>query len=171
MNSKDMNFRVGIGYDIHRFAAGRKFFLGGVRIPHTQGLLGHSDADVLLHAVCDALLGAAGEDDIGAHFPDTEKRYRGISSRKLLKSTATIVASKGFTIGNIDATVLLERPKIAPYKERIRRAIAAALGIKTAQVCVKATTHEGVGAIGRGEAASAYAVVLIERKSGDERMR
>lgn len=158
-----MNVRVGIGYDIHRFAAGRKFFLGGVCIPHRQGLLGHSDADVLLHAVCDALLGAVGEDDIGVHFPNTAKKYRGTSSRKLLKSTAAMLASKGYKIGNIDATVLLERPKIAPYKERIKRAIAAALKIKKAQVSVKATTNELVGAIGRGEAAAAYAVVLIER--------
>lgn len=154
-------FKVGFGYDVHRLTSLRKLILGGVLIPSKKGLLGHSDADVVLHAVCDALLGAMGAGDIGELFPDTDKRFKGISSLTLLKQVARMVQKHGYVVGNVDVMLLLESPKVGPYKTRMRKAMAGVLGIGTGRVSLKATTHEGVGSIGRGEAAAAYAVVLI----------
>ena len=160
-------YRVGIGYDIHRFAPGRKLFLGGVHIPFTSGLLGHSDADVVLHAVADALLGAMGEDDIGKHFPDSSVRCKDISSLVILKKVAAILRNKSYKVVNVDVMLLLERPKISPFKAKMKANIAGILKVTQDAVSVKATTHEGVGAIGRGQAAAAYAVVLIQKGSPD----
>lgn len=153
--------RIGFGYDAHRFAAGRKLMLGGVEIPHTHGLLGHSDADVLLHAVCDALLGAAALGDIGRHFPDTDPRYKGISSLTLLSHVGRLVQENGYTIGNIDSTIVMERPKVNPHVEAMRRAIGEALTIPPEVISIKATTNEGMGFVGTGEGAVAYAVALL----------
>lgn len=153
--------RIGFGYDIHRLSAGRKLMLGGVRIPHTMGLLGHSDADVLLHAICDALLGAAALGDIGKHFPNTDKRFKDISSLKLLRQIAVLLKRNDYIVQNIDSTVVLERPKISGYVSRMRKNIAAALAIKASFVSVKATTSEGIGSIGREEGCAAYAVASI----------
>lgn len=156
--------RIGFGYDIHRLASGRPLVLGGVRIPSARGLSGHSDADVILHAVADALLGAAALGDIGEHFPDTDKKYKGISSLRLLEEVTGLLKKKKISVGNIDVMLLLESPKIGPYKSTMRRRIAGALKIKTDAVSIKATTNEGVGAVGRGEAAAAYAVALVDRR-------
>ena len=153
--------RIGFGYDVHRMAGGRKLIIGGVDIPHTTGLEGHSDADVLLHAVADALLGAAALGDIGKHFPDTDPRYRGISSLLLLRHVADLIAGHRYTVGNVDATVVLEAPKIAPYVDLMRRNIADALRITPQQVSIKATTHEKLGFIGAGDGAAAHAVALL----------
>lgn len=153
--------RVGFGYDIHKFSKDRKLFIGGVEIPSSKGLLGHSDADVLIHALCDALLGAVGENDIGHFFPDADQKYKGISSLKLLEEVRVLVEKKGQKIENIDTVVLMESPKIGPYKERIKECLSDCLRIKKECIGVKATTHEGVGEIGHGEAAAAYAVVLL----------
>ncbi|KAB2926386.1 MAG: 2-C-methyl-D-erythritol 2,4-cyclodiphosphate synthase [Bacteroidetes bacterium] len=153
--------RIGFGYDAHRFAAGRKLMLGGVEIPHTHGLLGHSDADVLLHAVCDALLGAAALGDIGRHFPDTDPRYKGISSLTLLSHVGRLVQANGYTIGNIDSTIVMEHPKVNPHVEAMRRAIGEALTIPPEVISIKATTNEGMGFVGTGEGAVAYAVALL----------
>jgi 2-C-methyl-D-erythritol 2,4-cyclodiphosphate synthase len=158
-------FKVGFGYDVHRLAPKRKLVLGGVLISSKKGLLGHSDADVVLHAVCDALLGAMGAGDIGEHFPDTDKRFKGISSLALLEEVARMAQKRGYAVGNVDIMLLLEFPKIGPYKIRMRKAMAGVLGIGTGCVSLKATTHEGVGPVGRGEAAAAYAVVLINSLS------
>jgi 2-C-methyl-D-erythritol 2,4-cyclodiphosphate synthase len=156
-----MYSRVGFGYDIHRFAPGRKLFLGGVEIPCDRGLLGHSDADVLLHAVCDALLGAAALGDIGRHFPDSDPAYKDISSLQLLKNVVLLISKKGFVIENIDAMLIMESPKIAAYVDRMRQAIAGSLGLGMESVSVKATTQEGVGSIGHGEAAACHAVASV----------
>lgn len=153
--------RIGHGYDVHRFCEGRPLFLGGVEIPYARGLLGHSDADVLLHAICDALLGAAALGDIGRHFPDTDPAYAGIDSRRLLQQTAALLREKGYTIGNIDATVLAEAPKLAPYIEDMRAAVANAAGTAVENVNIKATTEEGLGFTGRKEGIAAHAVVVI----------
>ena len=153
--------RFGLGYDIHRLVEGRKLILGGVRIPSEIGLLGHSDADVLLHAICDALLGAAALGDIGKHFPDTDKAYRGISSLKLLTHVGVLLQKQGYQIGNIDSTVILERPKIAKYVDLMCGRIGRALHISPHQVSVKATTHEGLGTLGRAEGCAAYAIASI----------
>ena len=153
--------RFGLGYDVHRLVEGRKLILGGVRIPSKTGLLGHSDADVLLHAICDALLGAAALGDIGKHFPDTDKAYRGISSLKLLSHVGVLLQKQGYQIGNIDSTVILERPKIAKYVDLMCGRIGRALHISPHQVSVKATTHEGLGAFGRAEGCAAYAIASI----------
>lgn len=155
--------RVGIGYDIHRLVEGRKLYLGGIAIPFEKGLLGHSDADVLLHAVCDALLGAAGLGDIGLHFPDTDPSYENISSLKLLAKTVAIVRAKGFVIQNIDTIIFAEIPKIGPYRQKIQHNIADAAGIEPSCVNVKATTTEGLGAIGKGDGIGAMSVVLVEQ--------
>jgi 2-C-methyl-D-erythritol 2,4-cyclodiphosphate synthase len=157
--------RFGLGYDVHRLVKGRKLILGGVHIPSEIGLLGHSDADVLLHAICDALLGAAALGDIGKHFPDTDRAFRGISSLKLLSHVGILLQKKGYQIGNIDSTVILERPKIAKYVDRMCTKIARALHITSQQVSVKATTHEGLGAFGRGEGCAAYAIASISDRS------
>ncbi|MCL2838986.1 MAG: 2-C-methyl-D-erythritol 2,4-cyclodiphosphate synthase [Oscillospiraceae bacterium] len=153
--------RIGFGYDVHSLVNGRKLILGGVEIPHTTGLLGHSDADVLIHAVMDALLGAAAVGDIGKHFPDNYEELKNIESRKLLRSTAKIIANAGYSVGNIDCTICAEAPKLAPYIAQMRQNIADDLKIDVNCVSVKATTTEGLGLIGRGEGISAYAVCLL----------
>jgi 2-C-methyl-D-erythritol 2,4-cyclodiphosphate synthase len=154
--------RIGLGYDAHVFAEGRKLYLGGVRIPDTPGLAGHSDADVLLHAICDALLGAAGESDIGAHFPDSDQSAEGIESAKILARVVDLVDKRGFAIVNIDAVVVCEAPKILPYRARIKEAIAGILGIGPDRVNVKGKTTEGMGFTGRREGIACYAVCLLE---------
>ena len=154
--------RIGFGYDIHAFAPGRPLVLGGVRIPAERGLLGHSDADVLLHAICDALLGAAALGDIGSHFPDEEERFRGAPSTEFLKEAARLMEANTYAIVNVDATVVLESPRIAAYVPRMRETIAQVLDLEIGRVSVKATTHERLGALGKGEGCAAYAVALIE---------
>jgi 2-C-methyl-D-erythritol 2,4-cyclodiphosphate synthase len=153
--------RVGQGFDVHRFADDRALVLGGVVIPHSKGLLGHSDADVLLHAIADALLGAAAQGDIGHHFPDTDMRYKGISSLTLLEHVGALLNGLNYSISNVDATLVMERPKIAPHVPAMRENIARALHIETGRVSVKATTNEGLGFIGAGEGAVAHAIALI----------
>lgn len=154
--------RVGMGYDVHRLTEGRDLILGGVKIPYEKGLLGHSDADVLVHAVMDALLGAAALGDIGKHFPDTDPRYEGISSIALLKFVGRLLEDELYVVGNIDATVVAQRPKLLPYIEEMRANIASALNIPVRRVNVKATTEEGLGFTGSGEGISAQAVCLLE---------
>ncbi|MDD4893688.1 MAG: 2-C-methyl-D-erythritol 2,4-cyclodiphosphate synthase [Candidatus Omnitrophica bacterium] len=156
-----MGYRTGIGYDLHRLTSGRKLFLGGIEIPYIHGLLGHSDADVLLHAICDALLGAIGEGDIGELFPDTDPRYDGISSRELLKIVYELVAKKNFSIVNVDTVVVAEEPKLFPFKKQMRQAIAGILNIKEDSVNIKAKTNEGIGEIGDKLAIAAYAIVTV----------
>jgi len=153
---------TGIGYDVHRFTTGRPLILGGVTIPYERGLQGHSDADVLTHAIADAILGAIGERDIGHHFPDTDESIRGISSLKILAHARDLVASRGATINNIDATLLAEAPKIAPHLEAIRASLALTLDLAVERIGLKATTNEGLGAIGRGEGMAAMAVTSIQ---------
>jgi 2-C-methyl-D-erythritol 2,4-cyclodiphosphate synthase len=153
--------RTGLGLDTHAFAAGRPLVLGGVDIPHDQGLAGHSDADVLTHAVIDALLGAAGLGDIGQHFPDTDPQFKDADSMQLLRTVVAQLGERGLAIGNVDATVMLERPKLAPHREAIRAALADALGLPADAVNVKATTGEGMGFVGRGEGAAAMAVATV----------
>ncbi len=157
------NLRIGHGYDVHRLVAGRALILGGVTVPYEKGLDGHSDADVLLHAVMDALLGAAVLGDIGLLFPDTDERYRGASSMGLLREVGTRLAQAGCGIVNIDATVLAQRPKLVPYRDQMRENIALALGVDPSQISVKATTEEGLGFTGRGEGIAAHAVAMIEK--------
>jgi 2-C-methyl-D-erythritol 2,4-cyclodiphosphate synthase len=154
--------RIGIGNDLHRLVAGRRLVLGGVRIPFDKGPVGHSDGDALIHAICDALLGAAALGDIGRHFPDTSPRWRSASSLLFLRHTRKLLHQAGYTVANVDATVGLQQPKLAPYIPRMRKKLAAALGTKLEQVSVKAKTGEGLGAVGRGEAIRAEAVALIE---------
>ena len=154
--------RVGIGYDVHQLREGLLLTLGGVRIEHTKGLVGHSDADVLIHAICDALLGAAALGDIGKHFPDTDPKYKGIDSRLLLKETVRLIREKGYKINNIDSILCLQKPKVAPYIEQMREELARTMEIDKEQVSVKATTTEHLGFEGREEGISAQAVVLIE---------
>lgn len=153
--------RIGIGYDVHRLAENRDCIIGGVKIPCEKGLLGHSDADVLLHAVMDALLGAAALGDIGKHFPDTDPAYRGISSVKLLEKVGELLAENSFLIENIDATIIAQAPKMRPYIDTMRENIAAALGIDAGQVNVKATTEEGLGFTGSGEGISSQAICML----------
>ena len=153
---------TGIGYDCHRFAAGRRLVLGGVEIPHERGLDGHSDADVLVHAIIDALLGAAAMGDIGEHFPDTDERYRDASSIELLRDVVAQLADRGLRIGNVDATVVIERPKLAPAREQIRASLAAALDLPLERVSLKATRGEGMGFVGREEGVAALAVATLE---------
>ncbi len=154
--------RIGFGYDSHRLVAGRMLILGGRVIPHDRGLLGHSDADVLIHAVCDAILGAAGEGDIGRQFPDTDPAYRDVSSLLLLERVSILIAAKGYRIGNVDSTVVLERPKIAAYLGDMVKNIAEILKIPSARVSVKAKTNEGMGLVGAGDGAAAFAVVTLD---------
>lgn len=156
--------RIGIGYDIHKLASGRKLVLGGITIPYEKGLLGHSDADAVLHAVCDALLGAAALGDIGEHFPDTDPEYKDIKSSKLLSEVNGLIRSGGYLISNVDIIVLAQEPKMAPFKKKMAGEIARILGIKAGQVSVKAKTNEGLGAIGEKKAIAAYAAALLERK-------
>ena len=157
------DMRVGMGYDVHRLVEGRKLILGGVEIPYEKGLLGHSDADVLLHAIMDALLGAAALGDIGQHFPDTDPAYKGASSIELLKRVGELLEENCYYISNIDATVIAQRPKLAGYREQMRANIAEALHLELDQVNIKATTEEGLGFTGTGEGISSQAVCLIDK--------
>ena len=156
----------GIGWDSHPFATGRRLVLGGIEIPYERGLAGHSDADVLTHAVIDALLGAAGLGDIGEHFPDTDERWAGADSLALLREVAARLHDAGLAIRHVDATVVMEAPRLGPHREAIRIALAGALGLEPAQVNVKATTGEGMGFVGRGEGAAALAIATVERPAG-----
>lgn len=158
-----MRIRVGFGYDVHKLVADRPLWLGGIRIEHEKGLLGHSDADVLIHAICDALLGAACMRDIGYHFPDTSGDYKDIDSKILLRKTVELIATKGYTVGNIDATVCAEQPKLNPHIPQMRQVLAPLLGIEADDVSIKATTSEKLGFTGRQEGIAAYAVVLIQK--------
>ena len=158
-----MNFRVGQGYDVHRLVAGRKLILGGVEIPHETGLLGHSDADVLLHAITDALLGAIALGDIGRHFPDSDPRYRGADSRVLLRAAVALLAGKGWRPFNVDATIIAQQPKLAPYAAAMVANVAVDLGIPPDSVNIKGKTNEKLGYLGHQEAIEAQAVVLVER--------
>jgi len=159
--------RIGIGYDIHRLVEGRKLVLGGVEIPFERGLLGHSDSDVLTHAICDALLGAAALGDIGTHFPDTDARWAGASSLDFLARTVELIAGSGYRITNVDATILSERPKLRPYIQAMREQLASVLRVDVDQVNVKAKTNEGLESIGCGDAMGAQAVVLIHRRDAE----
>jgi 2-C-methyl-D-erythritol 2,4-cyclodiphosphate synthase len=154
---------TGIGWDSHRLVAGRPLILGGVTIPFERGLAGHSDADVLAHAVIDALLGAAGLGDIGEHYPDTDERFRGADSLGLLRAVVALAAERGLAVEHVDSTVVMERPKLAPHRQAIREALADALGVATERVNVKASTGEGMGFVGRGEGVAALAVVTLVR--------
>ena len=156
-------FRIGHGYDVHKLTEGRRLILGGVEIPHTLGLLGHSDADVLVHAVMDALIGAMALGDIGKHFPDNDNKYLDISSMKLLSHVCVLLSENGYAVSNIDATVIAQKPKLAPHIDTMRENIAKTLGIATSQVNVKATTEERLGFTGREEGIAAHAVALIEK--------
>lgn len=158
------SMRIGYGYDVHRLVEGRPLLLGGVRIPHETGLAGHSDADVLLHAICDALLGAAALGDLGAHFPDTDAAWEGADSLALLRDVAQKVASAGFRLQNVDATVALQRPKLRPHIQKMRQTIAAALDLDPGRVSVKATTTEKLGFVGAEAGAAAHAVCLLEEQ-------
>jgi len=155
--------RVGFGYDVHRLVEGRQLWLGGVMLEHTMGLLGHSDADVLIHAICDALLGAANMRDIGYHFPDNNDEFHNIDSKILLRRVVELIGTKGYSIGNIDATVCAERPKLNPHIPRMQECLASVMGVSADAVSIKATTTERLGFTGREEGISAYAVVLIEK--------
>lgn len=158
-------YRIGIGYDIHQLVADRTLVLAGVNIPFTKGLLGHSDADVLAHAVCDAVLGAAALGDIGTHFPDTDPRWQGASSLDFLRHAVKLMVEKGYRVANVDATVMAERPRLKPYIQAMREQLAAVLEVSVDSVSVKAKTNEGLDAIGRGEAMAAQAIVLITMRS------
>ena len=160
--------RIGIGYDIHRLAEGRKLVLGGVEIPFEKGLLGHSDSDVLIHAICDALLGAAALGDIGTHFPDNDPRWAGASSVDFLARVVELIAARGYQVGNVDAIVLAERPKLKPYVQAIREHLASTLQIDVDRVSVKAKTNEGLGSVGRGEALAAQAIALLHTSARGE---
>ncbi len=156
-----MNFRVGFGFDVHRLEQGADFFLGGIKLEHHSGAVGHSDADVLIHAICDALLGAAGLKDIGYYFPNTDPKYKGIDSKKLLKEVVDLIGQEGYKVGNLDTCLTLEAPKITPHIEEMKKKLAPILNIKANQISIKATTNEKLGYIGREEGVNAQAVVLI----------
>ena len=158
-----MNFRIGFGFDVHQLKEGLDFWLGGIIIPHTKGGLGHSDADVLIHSICDALLGAANLGDIGKHFPDTNPRYKGIDSKILLKEVMILIRKKGYEIGNIDSTICLQTPKIGLYIPEMQKVIAACMRVETDLVSIKATTTEKLSFVGREEGVSAYATALINK--------
>lgn len=159
-----MQLRVGFGYDMHRFKAGRDLIIGGVRIDYPLGLEGHSDADVLVHSICDALLGAANLRDIGYNFPDTSADYKNIDSTLLLRKTVELLKEKGYYIGNIDSTVCAEKPKLNPHIDAMRQRLSEVMGIDTEEISIKATTSERMGFVGREEGITAYAVVLIQKK-------
>jgi 2-C-methyl-D-erythritol 2,4-cyclodiphosphate synthase len=161
MSVSSFPFRVGQGYDLHALVENRDLILGGVKIPHTHGLLGHSDADALLHAITDALLGAAALGDIGRHFPDTDPKYKGADSRVLLQATVGLVHAKGYQVGNVDATIICQAPKMAPHIPSMVTNISADLGINADQVNVKAKTNEGLGHLGRGEGIAVQAIVML----------
>lgn len=156
-----MDIRIGQGYDVHRLAEGRKMILGGVEISADKGPLGHSDADVLLHAICDALLGAIGLGDIGKHFPDTDQAYKNISSLILLEKVYALITERNYRVGNVDATLVLQKPKIAPHVPAMKKNIAAVLHVEEERVSIKATTSEGLGFVGAGDGVVAYAVALV----------
>lgn len=158
-----MDFRIGYGYDVHCLAEGEEFWIGGIQVPSIFGAVGHSDADVLLHVICDAMFGALALGDLGKHFPDTDPAYIGIDSKKLLAHTWDLISSKGWTIGNIDSTVCLQSPKLAPHIDDMRDSIAEILGCSLEQISVKATTTEKLGFVGTGEGISAHAVVLLKK--------
>lgn len=158
-----MKIRVGLGFDVHRLVEGRDLWMGGVKMEHSKGLLGHSDADVLIHAICDALLGAANMRDIGFHFPDTADEYENVDSKILLRKTVALLADKGYSIGNIDATICAERPKMNPAIPEMKRVLAEIMSVDVDDVSIKATTTEKLGYTGREEGISAYAVVLVEK--------
>jgi len=157
-------FRIGLGYDVHQFDENRKLILGGIEIPFEKGLLGHSDADVLLHAICDAMLGALSLGDIGKHFPNTDPAYKDADSKELLRRVNELIAANGYVINNIDSTVILERPKLINHVPKMRKVIADILKIGLEQISIKATTNEGMGFIGKGEGCAAHAVVLLIKK-------
>lgn len=157
-------FRIGQGFDVHQFSDDRELFIGGVKIPFEKGLLGHSDADVLLHAICDAMLGALALGDIGVHFPDTDQSFKNIDSKILLKNVYTLIKSKGYEIGNIDSTLLLQRPKISPFIPKMIEVISDLLSIEKEQVSIKATTTEKLGFVGREEGVAAMATVLLFKR-------
>lgn len=156
-----MNFRIGFGYDVHQLKEGEDLILGGVRLEHSKGTVGHSDADALIHAICDALLGAANLGDIGQHFPDTSAEFKNIDSTILLENVTRLLKDKGYNVGNIDSTVCLEQPKLAPHIEAMKNAIAAAMGTSIDTISIKATTNEKMGFVGREDGVAAYAVALI----------
>lgn len=157
-----MDFRVGFGYDVHQLAEGEELWLGGILVPHVKGAVGHSDADVVLHVICDALLGAANMRDIGYHFPDTDPAYKGVDSKILLRDTMALIRKAGYRLGNVDVTLALQRPKVLPYIDEMRSTIAQTIGVELSQISVKATTTERLGFVGKEEGVSAYAVVLIQ---------
>jgi 2-C-methyl-D-erythritol 2,4-cyclodiphosphate synthase len=157
-----MRIRVGFGYDVHQLAEGKEFWLGGILVPHSHGAVGHSDADVLIHVICDALLGAANLRDIGFHFPDTSSDYKGIDSKLLLRDVLKLVRDKGYEVGNIDSTICLQRPKINPHIPEMKQVLAEVMGIPSDDISIKATTTEKLGFVGREEGVSAYATVLIQ---------
>lgn len=158
------DYRTGLGFDVHAFAEGRKLFLGGIEIPSEKGLLGHSDADVLLHAICDALLGALSLGDIGFHFPNTDERFKDIDSKELLRSVYYLITERGFEVGNIDAMIAMEKPKVSPHISAMKEKISSILSIDEDQISIKATTTEKLGFIGRQEGVAAFATVLIQKK-------
>ena len=158
-----MNIRVGFGFDVHRLDDGEPFFLGGIKIPHSRGAVGHSDADVLIHTICDAILGAADLRDIGFHFPDTDGKYKGIDSKILLKDVMALVRKEGYELSNVDATIALQVPKVNPYVPEMKSVLAQTMGVAPGQISIKATTTEKLSFVGREEGVSAYAVALIQR--------
>ncbi len=159
-----MKIRVGFGYDVHRLVPGRELWLGGIRIEHSSGLLGHSDADVLIHAICDAILGAANMRDIGFHFPDTDPKYAGVDSKILLGDTVKLIAERGWQVGNIDATLCAQVPKVGPHIPAMQQCLAQVMGVDVDDVSIKATTTERLGFVGKEEGMAAYATVLIQKK-------
>jgi len=158
-----MKIKVGFGFDVHKLEEGKDFWLGGIKLDHAKGAVGHSDADVLIHAICDALLGAANMRDIGFHFPPTDNQYKGIDSKVLLRKVMSIIGARGFSVGNIDATVALQEPKLSPYMDQIRKVLANTMEIEEEDISIKATTTEKLGFEGRQEGVSAYVVVLLEK--------
>ncbi len=156
-----MKIRVGMGYDVHQLVEGKDLWLGGVKLEHSKGLSGHSDADALIHAICDALLGAAGMRDIGHHFPNTDNRFKGIDSKLLLAETVKLIGDRGFVIGNVDATLVIEAPKVNPHIDAMKHALAPIMNISIEDIGIKATTNETMGFVGRQEGVAAYAVALI----------
>ena len=158
-----MKIKVGFGFDVHQLKDGLDFWLGGIKVPHTKGGLGHSDADVLIHAICDALLGSANLGDIGKHFPDTDFKYKGIDSKILLKEVMILIRAKGYELGNVDSTICLQKPKIGPYIPEMQKVLASCMGVDTDLVSIKATTTEKLSFVGREEGVSVYATVLIQK--------
>ncbi len=159
-----MNIRVGFGFDVHQLKDGSPFWLGGIQVPHTKGATGHSDADVLIHAICDALLGAAALGDIGLHFPNTSSEYKNIDSKVLLKRVMELLKKEGYTVGNIDSTLCLEQPKINPHIPEMRKVLSGVMGIPESSISIKATTNEKLGYVGREDGVCAYAVALINKQ-------